>query len=792
MTRRFRSGGLLGLIAVVATFDACGSGAEPVVVDLSGELPPARYSLSPTSVFGIATLAHVHQAAPTAFGDLDGDGRDDWVTVSHLGVLATSIGPNGIQTLWNHSLDPLPGGSAMTGGVTLDHDVDGDGTSDVVATIQNVDRSMTLILVIDSTTGAAKGRIVLPGGPDHRPDGCWDGGYVPIGAVSIDRRRALILLCGAEYDAEPRGVVAVDPQAVEVLWRFDCGPSVHDRASGAAVVDLDGDGASEIVVGARGTNNCSDHSMGLPDDHSAVYVLAADGRLLWERRFGEPNTGVQVAVADLDDDGVCEIAVALDYWERPIYEISIWGATGRLEARSTFDTRAAGIVAVPTTSGSQQLAVGRPSGVAIYALHDGGLVETRRILTGSLTTVRGLVDDYPIVGPAIVAITGDRGLWLLSPDGALLAANAATTPPRFAFAGESGDWRYLASWGDNGAQLYRAVAVVSPQPMWREWALALLVIATGAPVAVLVRHRRRQRKRTSPNLEAHRRLLDLLQRDRHQRVPVVYRFALLVQRLEHGQIADAAGAMTVSQARTAEAVAEFREHGLSRFHELVRAAGDDLGRMPGGDLLRSVLPTIEVALDACCEASGDTRRSRAAVATLRQAQKSVEAGVETLWRYLIESFEADLGEQLRSLLQDYASVFTQAGIAVIAPDGIARGSLLVHVDPAELTYALDNLVRNATRAMAASPQKRLTISVHEDGDGVYLDVADTGCGVPPERRESIWQDGSGDVAGRARGLPRSRAMLARYGGTLRLIASSPQSGSVFRLALLRSISLKFK
>ncbi len=765
MTDWLCSGRLLGLITIVGALGAYGSDKDPVVVDLTGKLPATPYDLTPANSFDIGTLIHVHQALPTAFGDLDGDGRSDRVTVTSVSVLAASTGPHGVQTLWNHLLDPRFTGPTQAGGITINHDVDGDGINDVVVTVQTADRSNNLVLVLDPKTGMQKGRIVLPGGPDLRQDGYWDGGYAPIGVVSIGRRPALILVCGAEYDAEPRGVVAVDPATAEVLWRFDCGPSVNGLGTGATVTDLEGDGTVEIVVSGRGTNNCSDYPMAKPDDHSAVYVLAADGRLLWERRFGEPNTGVLIAVADFDGDGAREIAVALNYWKKPVYEISIWDHDGRMRTRQPFDSQALGIEVVSAALDGHDIAVGRTFGVAVYSLRDTVLVEKRRILTGGLTPLIGVSDDLPTAGSALVAYVGDRGLWLLSPGGQLLATVALRgAPERFTFAAESDDRLYFATWGAGESQLYRVTANVAESPPWRTQLLALVfLLAAASSMTAYGFHRRRERRRKEPGLDVHRQLLDLLQRDRHQRVMVVHRFGMLVQRLDHGQLGD----MTGAEARTADLVTEFREHGLGQLQELVSAVEGTPERIPGADLLRSVLPKIEAALAVCSDTDADSHRRRVALVTLRKARTSLDTAVDTLWGHLIESFEADLGDRLRDLLQNHAPDLSRAGIVVNGQDGIAKGSFMVHVDPAELTYALDNLLRNATRALETSLQKILTLTIREDDDTVYLDVADTGCGIPADRRDSIWLEGSGALAGHARGLPRSRTMLARYGGTLR-------------------------
>lgn len=97
----------------------------------------------------------------------------------------------------------------------------------------------------------------------------------------------------------------------------------------------------------------------------------------------------------------------------------------------------------------------------------------------------------------------------------------------------------------------------------------------------------------------------------------------------------------------------------------------------------------------------------------------------------------------------------------------------VHVDPAQIQAALDELVRNAVDATTTSPARRIQLKVvsSSSDDRIVVRVEDNGCGMSPETLERAMDPFfSHRPAGRRRGLGLSRA--ARWieinGGRLRL------------------------
>jgi PAS domain S-box-containing protein len=109
-------------------------------------------------------------------------------------------------------------------------------------------------------------------------------------------------------------------------------------------------------------------------------------------------------------------------------------------------------------------------------------------------------------------------------------------------------------------------------------------------------------------------------------------------------------------------------------------------------------------------------------------------------------------------------------------------------DPNQLHQVVVNLVSNAQYALRDSPPpRRVAMSTHDDSvrSRVYLTVADTGPGIPPELQARIFEPffttkPSGQGTGL--GLPLCRGIIEGHGGTIR-VESAPGQGTRFVVEL---------
>jgi len=111
-----------------------------------------------------------------------------------------------------------------------------------------------------------------------------------------------------------------------------------------------------------------------------------------------------------------------------------------------------------------------------------------------------------------------------------------------------------------------------------------------------------------------------------------------------------------------------------------------------------------------------------------------------------------------------------------APEGAldsSRANLLLLI--------LYNLIQNAIEV--TPPSLAVILEISRDGDGVTFEVADHGPGIPPERRDKIFEPGHSNKAkGTGLGLAISRQLAYHIGADLKL-AHTDHSGSRFRIYL---------
>jgi len=106
---------------------------------------------------------------------------------------------------------------------------------------------------------------------------------------------------------------------------------------------------------------------------------------------------------------------------------------------------------------------------------------------------------------------------------------------------------------------------------------------------------------------------------------------------------------------------------------------------------------------------------------------------------------------------------------------------IVDVQKGQLQQVLLNLVLNSTQAMPDGG----TITVRCEGDGhhVFIDVADTGTGIPAELHERVFDSFlSGRPGGTGLGLAIAKRIMLSHGGDIALVSTSP-AGTTMRLTL---------
>ncbi|MFV0513784.1 MAG: sensor histidine kinase [Jhaorihella sp.] len=114
-------------------------------------------------------------------------------------------------------------------------------------------------------------------------------------------------------------------------------------------------------------------------------------------------------------------------------------------------------------------------------------------------------------------------------------------------------------------------------------------------------------------------------------------------------------------------------------------------------------------------------------------------------------------------------------------------ALEIRADPEQMFRVLLNLVRNARQAIVATHGPgTVTISAREDAANWWVEVADTGPGLPKKAREHLFTafQGGASKGGSGLGLAISAELVRGHGGTLALKRTGPD-GTAFEICLPR-------
>jgi len=109
----------------------------------------------------------------------------------------------------------------------------------------------------------------------------------------------------------------------------------------------------------------------------------------------------------------------------------------------------------------------------------------------------------------------------------------------------------------------------------------------------------------------------------------------------------------------------------------------------------------------------------------------------------------------------------------------------LRADPEQLFRVVSNLVRNARQAIANTGQPgEINVSAYEDDDAWWIEICDTGPGLPPKAREHLFTpfQGGARKGGSGLGLAIAAELIRGHGGTLEL-RKTDDTGTTFAICL---------
>jgi signal transduction histidine kinase len=125
----------------------------------------------------------------------------------------------------------------------------------------------------------------------------------------------------------------------------------------------------------------------------------------------------------------------------------------------------------------------------------------------------------------------------------------------------------------------------------------------------------------------------------------------------------------------------------------------------------------------------------------------------------------------------------EAGRAGVRLDVEPTSDALANVNRVQFELVMHNLLRNALQATGSGG--KVEVRVGSDGNTVWLEVRDTGPGIPEELRDRMFEPFVTTRQGRGGtglGLAITRDIVAAHGGTIRALPNA-EGGTLMRVEL---------
>ena len=149
----------------------------------------------------------------------------------------------------------------------------------------------------------------------------------------------------------------------------------------------------------------------------------------------------------------------------------------------------------------------------------------------------------------------------------------------------------------------------------------------------------------------------------------------------------------------------------------------------------------------------------------------------------LEHFPVDAARLVADVVERMQTQASVAGVALLPGDAPPSAPTLIEGDLFALGRVLRNLVTNALQA--TPPGGQVWVEVLDAGSRVQLRVRDTGCGIPPDRMQAIFEDFvTTKRRGLGLGLAISKKIVEQLGGTI-TVDSVVGAGSSFTLTFAR-------
>jgi signal transduction histidine kinase len=231
---------------------------------------------------------------------------------------------------------------------------------------------------------------------------------------------------------------------------------------------------------------------------------------------------------------------------------------------------------------------------------------------------------------------------------------------------------------------------------------------------------------------------------------------------------------------------EYLEQIQSQQEQLIRAerlaAMGGLARGIGhefGNILLRIIGLGEIALQK--NTPDDLRNALKVIVTAAERAGVIVRNLQGLVRMETKRELCDVHGPLREALPLVEHELKKGQIQLVEQFDATLPPVLIN--RVEIGQVFLNLIINAIHAMEGNPGT-LKIQTHAEANGVMIDISDTGCGIPPENRDKIFEPlfTTKGQKGTGIGLSVTRKIITNHSGRVS-VDSTVGKGTTFHLWL---------
>ncbi len=169
-------------------------------------------------------------------------------------------------------------------------------------------------------------------------------------------------------------------------------------------------------------------------------------------------------------------------------------------------------------------------------------------------------------------------------------------------------------------------------------------------------------------------------------------------------------------------------------------------------------------------------------ARLKSALDQLRDNLRRLRNAAYQRYSCNVPQVVRQTVGELEPAFAEADVPPPSVDQDAR-PVWGLIRGWELADILDNCLRNAVRAVKDAEERRIAVDVEATPGRIRVHVSDTGCGIPENEWDRIFEEGMSGSDGTGHGLAQARTLLARVGGNIFVTESRPGQGTTFTIQL---------